>query len=137
MNTLTLANMPPAIAIHLATALLALVIGPAAIWARRGSTVRSKMHRAAGYAWVTCMVIASVSALFISGSGLPHMAGLSPIHILIPMTLASLFVAFRALARGDIATHQKTMIGTYVGACMVAGAFTVLPGRFLGRLLWG
>ena len=25
----------------------------------------------------------------------------------------------------------------YVGACLVAGAFTLLPGRFLGQLVLG
>lgn len=137
MNTLTLANMSPAIAVHLATALVAVMIGPVAIWARRGRTVRAKMHRAAGYAWVTCMVIASVSALFIRGSGLANIAGFSAIHLLIPATLGSLVLAFRALARGDIRTHQAMMVRTYIGACIVAGAFTLLPGRFLGRMLWG
>ena len=25
----------------------------------------------------------------------------------------------------------------YIGACVIAGLFTLLPGRFLGSLLWG
>jgi uncharacterized membrane protein len=25
----------------------------------------------------------------------------------------------------------------YVGACIIAGLFTLLPGRFLDSLLWG
>jgi uncharacterized membrane protein len=29
------------------------------------------------------------------------------------------------------------MTGLYVGACLVAGLFTMLPGCFLGSLLWG
>ena len=29
------------------------------------------------------------------------------------------------------------MTGLYIGACVVAGLFTLLPGRFLGSLLWG
>jgi uncharacterized membrane protein len=137
MSTLTLANMSPAIAIHLSTALLAVALGPVAIWARRWGAPWPKLHRAAGYAWVTCMVIAAVSALFIRGSGLPNIAGFSPIHLLVPFTLGSLVIAFRALARGDIRTHQHTLVRTYLGACIVAGAFTLMPGRVLGRLLWG
>ena len=27
--------------------------------------------------------------------------------------------------------------GIYIGGCVVAGLFTLLPGRFLGSLLWG
>jgi len=33
--------------------------------------------------------------------------------------------------------HRKTMQRLYIGACVVAGLFTLLPGRFLGSLLWG
>jgi uncharacterized membrane protein len=28
------------------------------------------------------------------------------------------------------------MRGLYFGACVVAGVFTLLPGRYLGGLLW-
>ena len=28
------------------------------------------------------------------------------------------------------------MRGMYIGGCIVAGVFTLLPGRFLGRQLW-
>jgi hypothetical protein len=28
------------------------------------------------------------------------------------------------------------MWGVYLGACVTAGAFALLPGRFLGNLLW-
>jgi uncharacterized membrane protein len=28
------------------------------------------------------------------------------------------------------------MRGPFFGACVLAGLFTLLPGRFLGRLLW-
>lgn len=133
----TLSSLTPAVAIHLSTALLAVALGPVAIWARRWGAPWPKLHRASGYAWVTCMVIASVSALFIRHSGLPNIAGFSPIHILIPVTLGSLFIAFRALARGELRKHRVTMIGLYISTCVVAGAFTLMPGRVLGRLLWG
>ena len=32
--------------------------------------------------------------------------------------------------------HRKAMRSLYIGACLLAGLFTLLPGRFLGRLLW-
>jgi len=48
-----------------------------------------------------------------------------------------LFFAFRFLARGNINGHRRTMQGLYVGACIVAGAFTLLPNRYLGGVVWG
>jgi uncharacterized membrane protein len=32
--------------------------------------------------------------------------------------------------------HRKVMQRLYVSACLVAGAFTLLPGRMLGQMLW-
>jgi uncharacterized membrane protein len=125
------------IAVHLTAALGALATGPIALWARKGRTQRPKLHRAFGYAWVTLMIVTAVSALFIRDFNLPNIAGYTPIHLLIPFTLFSLVGAFVCLARGDIAAHRKNMQGLYVGACLVAGGFTLLPSRYLGQLVWG
>lgn len=136
-------QMTPVIAIHLSAALAAVVVGPVALWARRGhgsahvgAKQRVRLHRAAGYAWTTLMLIAAVSGLFIRDFQLPNIAGYTPIHLLIPITLGSLFVAFRALLQGDIRRHRRWMTSLYIGACLVAGAFTLLPGRYLGQLVW-
>ncbi len=129
-------QLSPAIAIHLTAALLALAAGPVALWARKGGSHRPKLHRAFGYAWVTLMLVAALSALFIRGYQLPNIAGYSPIHLLVPLTLAGLFRSFQQLARGNIAKHRQLMLILYFGACVVAGVFTLLPGRFLGELIW-
>lgn len=133
--------LTPVIAIHLFAALAALVIGPLALWARRGHATqtnrqRPRLHRAAGYAWVTLMLITALSALFIRDFNLPNIAGYTPIHLLVPFTLGSLFLAFRHLLRGNIAGHRKNMLSLYVGGCIVAGVFTLLPSRTLGQLVW-
>lgn len=136
-------QLTPVIAVHLTASLGALLIGPVALWARRGhatgraGTQRPRLHRAAGYAWVTLMLMSAVSAVFIRDFALPNVAGYTPIHLLVPFTLGSLFVAFRHLLSGHITGHRKTMIGLYLGACVGAGAFTLLPGRYLGQLVWG
>lgn len=130
-------QMTPVIAVHMTAALAALAIGPLAIWARRSRTTRPRLHRAAGYAWVTLMLMTALSAIFIRDRALPNIAGFSPIHLLVPVVLFSLFGAFRALARGQIDLHRKFMVSLYWSACVVAGAFTLLPQRFLGQLVWG
>jgi uncharacterized membrane protein len=137
-------QLTPVIAIHIAVALTAVVIGPLAIWARRGhgagsqpptQAQRPKLHRAFGYAWVTCMVITAISALWIRDYRLPNIAGYTPIHLLIPFVLGMFFIAFRALAKGDIRRHQRTMVGTYIGGCLVTGALTLVPGRLMHQWL--
>lgn len=141
-------TLSPAVAIHLCAALAALVIGPVALWTRRGHgqrvagvagqpRPRPRLHRAAGYAWVTLMVATALSALFIHGGHMPHLGGFSPIHLLVPVTLFVLVKAFVYLARGNVRGHRASMLGLYFGACVGAGVLTLLPGRFLGQLVWG
>lgn len=130
-------ELTPVIAVHLSAALAAVVTGPVALWARLGQRQRPRLHRAFGYAWVTLMLVTALSALFIRDRSLPNLAGYTPIHLLVPVTLLGLFGAFWKLAHGDFAGHARIMQRLYLGACVVAGAFTLLPQRYLGRLLWG
>lgn len=130
-------NMSPVIAVHLTTILGAVAIGPVALWARKAGAHRPRLHRAAGYAWVTLMLVAATSAIFIRDYRLPNIDGYTPIHLLIPVVYGMLFLAFWFLAKGSIEGHRKTMQRLYIGACGVAGAFTLLPGRYLGNLVFG
>lgn len=130
-------ELTPLIAIHMTAAIAAIATGPIALWARRGAQQRPRLHRAFGYAWVTLMLLTATSAIFISGDDLPHWRGLGPIHVLILVTYAMLILAFWYLAKGNITGHRKTMQRLYFGACVVAGAFTLLPGRYLGSVVWG
>jgi uncharacterized membrane protein len=136
-------QLTPLIAVHMTAALAAIAIGPIALWARRGHAHRQphgqrpRLHRAAGYAWVTLMLITAFSAVFIRDFNLPNIAGYTPIHLLVPVVLVSLFLAFRQLLRGNVSGHRKTMVTLYVSACLIAGAFTLAPGRYLGQLVWG
>ena len=114
-------QLTPLIAIHMTAALLAVATGPVALWARKGATQRPRLHRAFGYAWVTLMVVTAVSAMFIRDWTLPNLAGFTPIHLLIPVTLVGLFGAFWFLARGNVNGHRKVMQRLYIGACLVAG----------------
>jgi uncharacterized membrane protein len=125
------------IAVHLTASLGALVLGPVALWARQSRTQRPALHRAMGYAWVTLMVISATSALFIRDFNLPNLAGYTPIHLLVALTFGSLTMAILAIARKDIAAHRAYMQRLYWSACVGAGAFTLLPSRYLGQLVWG
>jgi uncharacterized membrane protein len=132
----TVASLAPQVIVHLFAALGALVLGPFALWARLSGKQRPKLHRAFGYAWVTLMLITALSALFIH-SHFPQWWRFSWIHLFVPSTLIGVFVAFRYLLKGNIQGHRKAMLSLYFGACLGAGVFTLLPGRFLGQLIWG
>lgn len=129
----TFHSLPLAVQWHLPLALGALLLGPWALWSRKGST----LHRSAGRVWVLLMLGAALSSLFIRSVALPNLAGFSPIHLLSVATLVNLPLGVRAAMQGRIQVHRKTMRGLYIGGCLVAGAFTLMPGRYLGQLLWG
>ena len=130
-------QLTPTIAIHITFATSAVVLGPFALWARLGSRVRPRWHRAFGYAWVTCMLGAATSGIFIRDDQLPNINGYTPIHLLIPVTFLGLWRAFYCLAQGNYRGHQKAMQMIYGLACVVTGLFTLLPTRYLGQMVWG
>ena len=123
----------PIIAIHICFAVSAVLLGPIALWARLGRMVHPRLHRAMGYAWVTCMVGAACSSLFIHSYSFINIAGFSPIHLLVIATFITLYFSFKFLAQGKIKGHRLCMQWLYFGACLVAGAFTFMPGRFMGQ----
>jgi len=129
-------QLTPLIAVHMTSAIGAVLIGPFALWARMGSMQRPWLHRAAGYAYVTFMLLAACTSVFIRDFQLPNLHGFTWIHLLVPVTLTSLCVAFLALMRRDFVTHRITMQILYVSACVIAGGFTLLPSRYLGQLIW-
>jgi uncharacterized membrane protein len=130
-------QLTPIIAIHMSAALSALVLGPIALWARLGRTLHPRMHRAAGYVWISMMLTSALSAVFIRDYALPNLAGYTLIHLLIPVTLAGLGLAFWAVLKQKYIAHRKAMQTLYWMACVVPGVFTLLPSRLLGKLLWG
>lgn len=131
----TMSHLSPQIIIHLGAALSATILGPFALWARLSGKQHPKLHRAFGYAWVTMMLSTAISAIFIQ-SRFAIWLHFSWIHLLIPVTLASLFGAFWFLAKRNIKAHKFTMLNLYISACLITGALTLLPGRLLGQLLW-
>jgi uncharacterized membrane protein len=128
----SLASLPPLLALHIAGALSALVLGGFILWGRKGTGT----HRWMGQLWVACMGTAALTSVFIGGGQLPNIAGVSPIHALTLLVLWQLPRGVMHARRGDIVAHRKTMRSMYIGGCLVAGMFTLLPGRFLGHLLW-
>ena len=103
-------QLTPVIAVHMTAAIGAVVTGPVALWARRGREQRPRLHRAFGYAWVTPMVVTAVSAMFIRDRSLPNLAGFTPIHVLVPVTLVMLGLSFRRLAQGRVARSSLTSL---------------------------
>jgi uncharacterized membrane protein len=119
--------VPAVIYVHFLAAAGALVLGMVQLLRRKGTA----SHRAAGWTWVALMLAVAISSLWI-----PAFLQFSWIHIFTAITLIALPVALWRIRRGDVAGHARTMKGLYIGGILTAGAFTLVPGRLLGNLLW-
>jgi len=133
MNHITqLIQQHPLIALHLGAALLALTVG-AVVIARRKGTIN---HKRLGWFWVALMATTAISSIFIRDYRLPNIAGYTPIHALTLFVLISLPRGIYNIRQGNVAAHRGLMRGIFFGGCIVAGLFTLMPGRFLCDLLW-
>jgi uncharacterized membrane protein len=122
-----LVTAAPLIQLHVAGALMALVLGPVALLRRS----RDRWHRVAGVAWVAAMLVTAISSFGIRDTG-----GWSWIHILSVLTLVGLTQGLWALWRGNRAAHGAAMRALYAQALILAGVFTLLPGRRMSRALF-
>jgi len=122
----------PVVFVHLIGALSALALGAVLLWRRKGTP----SHRALGWAWVAAMGTAVVTSGFIRSTIPFNLLGFSPIHLLTIFVAVQLPRGVWHARQGRIEAHRKTMRGLYIGGCVVAGLFTLLPGRFLGQQLW-
>lgn len=119
----------PTIVIHALLAASAVPLGALLLAGPKGT----RIHRAAGWCWVLIMASVAGVSFFIRSNGW------SWIHLLSIFTLISLVGGVVHARRHQRTQHQRTMVLLYSGALVIAGLFTLLPGRLLGhslRLWW-
>jgi uncharacterized membrane protein len=95
----------------------------------------TRTHRALGYTWAGLMLFVALSSFFIHE--LRQWGNFSPIHLLSVFTLVMLPLGVYFARRHNVVGHRKTMLGLFFGALVIAGAFTLLPSRILGRMVFG
>lgn len=61
----------------------------------------------------------------------------SPIHLLTILTIAVLPVAVWRAHRHDVSGHRRAMLGLFAGALVIAGLFTLMPGRIMYTVVFG
>mgnify|MGYP006243035127 FL=1 len=115
------------ILIHLFAALAALVLGYVNLAREKGT----RTHKIIGWVWMIAMLFVTVPSFAITET---NPGSWSWIHGLTIVTLVSMAVAIVSIRRGKVRAHANAMIGTMIGAT-IAGGFTLLPGRMIGRFL--
>jgi uncharacterized membrane protein len=134
MNLEPLLNAPLPVQIHVATVIPAFILGT---WQIFFSTKGSPFHRATGYTYLTLLSITAVTTLFIHQVNPRGFMGLSWIHLFVPLTIFGVYSALVTARRHDIKGHRRAMIGTYVGALLIAGGLAFMPGRIMHSVVFG
>lgn len=122
-------DMTPAIWIHLVAALLALGLTFVQLYRSKGTGP----HKQLGWLWVVALLVTALSSFGIRESGGPW--GFSWIHGLSVYTLVGVVAALVHIRGHRVRQHQLNMRYLSLGL-IIAGLFTLLPGRRLGDFLW-
>lgn len=131
MSLQPLLEASPVIQIHAFAAIAAFVIGAYVLFNKKGDA----RHKLLGRIWVVLMVVVAITSFFIWTIRL--LGPFSPIHILSLVTFVSLFRAIGFARAGKIMAHQSAMQSLYMGALVIAGFFTFMPGRIMHEVLFG
>ncbi|EAS47891.1 hypothetical protein GB2207_08781 [marine gamma proteobacterium HTCC2207] len=122
--------------IHAFFALIAVPVGLYILLTKKGT----QKHKLTGRIWTLFLLIVSFTALFIQAI---NPGEYSLIHLLIPWTIGSLIYSIWSIRKFQKTKLQKykkahmySMIGVYVGALLVAGVFTLMPGRLFYEILF-
>ena len=118
---------------HLLTVVPCFIIGTLLLIIKKGT----KIHTNFGRIYMVLMLITACITLFMPAKlGTTFLNHFGWIHIFSILTLYTVPTAYIAIKKGDIKTHKRKMILLYFGALIIAGGFTLTPGRYLYELLF-
>ncbi len=113
---------------HLGSIFPAFLLGTYLLLNRKGTP----LHKLLGKVYMPLMLFTALITLFMSAeigpTILDHFGFIHLLSILVLYTVPTAYLAARA---GNIKKHRGNMIGLYVGSILIAGAFTLAPGRLI------
>jgi uncharacterized membrane protein len=131
MSLAPLLEAAPAIPLHAFAAMGAFALGLVQFAAPKGTLP----HRTLGWIWVLLMAAVAVSSFWIHQIRL--VGPWSPIHLLSIFVLTMLPLAVWRAHTHRVADHRRIMILMFSGALVIAGLFTLLPGRIMHAVVLG
>ena len=117
------------IPIHAIMAMIAIILGGIQLSMKKGGAI----HKLLGRIWVALMLIVAITSFFIHETKM--WGDYSPIHLLSLWTIFILGIGVYYARVGNIKRHKETMIALYFFALIVAGFFTLMPGRVMHQIL--
>jgi uncharacterized membrane protein len=131
MSLAPLLDAAPAIPLHAFAAIAAFVLGIVQFAAPKGTLP----HRTLGWIWVGLMLAVAISSFWIHQI---RLVGLwSPIHLLSILVLITVPLGVWRAHRHEVADHRLIMTLIFSGALVIAGLFTLLPGRIMHAVVFG
>ena len=131
MSLTPLLNAAPEVQIHALAAITAFALGLVQLGAPKGTLP----HRTLGWVWVMLMLVISASSFLIHG--IRMWGPWSPIHVLSVVTPIMLALGVLAARRHRMRAHKITMMAIFAGALLLAGLFTLVPGRIMHDVVFG
>jgi len=131
MSLAPLLEAAPAIPLHAFAAMAAFALGVVQLAAPKGTLP----HRALGWIWVSVMVLVALSSFWIHQIRL--LGPWSPIHLLSIFTLVMLPLGVWMAHRHQVIPHRRIMPSLFAGALVIAGLFTLVPGRIMHAVAFG
>jgi uncharacterized membrane protein len=131
MSLAPLLNASLAIQLHAFAAMGAFVLGLVQFAAPKGTLP----HRTLGFIWLALMLTVAISSFWIHS--IRWVGPFGPIHLLSVYVLVMVPLAIYFARNHKIRGHAKTVIGMFVGGLVIAGLFTLVPGRIMHAVAFG
>ena len=119
---------------HLATVIPCVFLGGYLLLAYKGTSI----HKLLGKMYMSLMFITAIITIFLPANVGPQFLGhFGWIHLFTILTLWTVPTALIAIRKGNVKAHKRKMILLYVGALLIAGGFTLVPGRYMYEVFFG
>ncbi len=120
--------------LHLYTVIPCVPIGGLLLIIKKGTSI----HKRLGRIYMVLMLFTAIVSLFmpayVGGRVLNHFGW---IHLFSFLTFWTVPTAYLAIKKGNVKAHKRKMILLYFGALIIAGTFTLMPGRYLHEVFFG
>ena len=118
---------------HLFTVVPCFIIGTVLLLIRKGTS----LHKFLGKIYMPLMLITAIITLFMPAQVGPQILfHFGWIHSFSFLTIYTVPTAYIAIKKGNVKAHKRKMILLYFGAIIIAGGFTLAPGRYLHELFF-
>lgn len=119
---------------HLFTILPAFMLGTYLLFFRKGTP----LHKCLGRLYMLLMLATAIISLLMPAQiGFQLLHHFGPLHLLSVLAIYSVISAFTAIKQGNLRKHKISMLSLYCSGILLAGIFTLLPGRLLHSWIFG